>query len=160
MQIFFYWPLGGGAPRAATHYLNTLGLDKYTTTFYGCTGLKIVIKEHNSFQVEGRDSCFPFIYHSSGSPLSRSAAFITSLVALRGELDCPSCARGTGTVLPRRQSQQVHLGGCNNLDIGNLLNPWWRPVPASQFQDLQRLLEKGINKLPVVVLVDHSIAGY
>ena len=27
---FFYWPLGGGAPRAATQYLNTLGLDKYT----------------------------------------------------------------------------------------------------------------------------------
>ena len=71
------------------------------------------------------------------------------------------CARvGKGTLLPRRQSQQVHLGGYNHLDTGNLLSPWWRPVLASQFQDLQRLLEKGINKLPVVVLVDHSIAGY
>ena len=121
--------------------------------------IRIHIKEHNSAQVEGRDSCFPFVYHSSGSPLSRSAAFITSQVALRGELDCPSCARGTGTVLPRRQSQQVHLGGYNHLGTGNLLSPWWRPGPASQFQDLQRLLEKEFNKLPVEVLVDHSIAG-
>jgi len=102
-----------------------------------------------------------FLLSFTRSPCARAAAFITSLVTLRGGLDCPSCARvGTGTLLPRRQSQQVHLGGYNHLDTGNLLNPWWRPVPASQFQDLQRLLEKGINKLPVVVLVDHSIAGY
>ena len=82
-----------------------------------------------------------------------------SLVALRGELDCPSCARGTGTVLPRRQSQQVHLGGCNHLGNGNLLSPWWRPGLHSLFQDLQRLLEKEFNKLPVEVLAGLSIAG-
>ena len=29
LYSFFYWPLGDGAPRAATHYLYTLGLDKY-----------------------------------------------------------------------------------------------------------------------------------
>ena len=69
------------------------------------------------------------------------------------------CQGGTGTVLPRRQSQQVHLGGYNHLGTGNLLSPWWRPGLASQFQDLQRLLEKEFNKLPVEVLVDHSIAG-
>ena len=103
-----------------------------------------------------------FSFHSSFSrfSLSRLAAFNTTLVTLRGGLDCPSCATGTGTCLPHRQSQQVHLGRSNHLDIVNLLSPWWRPVLASQFQDLQRLLEKGINKLPVVVLVDHSIAGY
>jgi len=63
-----YWPLGGGAPRAATHYLYTIGLDNYTRSFYGCTSLKIHIKEHNSAMVEGRDSSFPFIHHSAGSP--------------------------------------------------------------------------------------------
>ena len=61
--------------------------------------------------------------------------------------------------MPRRQSQQVHLGGYNHLGTGNLLSPWWRPGLASQFQDLQRLLEKEFNKLPVEVLVDLSIAG-
>ena len=44
--VFFDWPLGGGAPRAATHYLYTLGLDKYTRSLNGCTSLKIHIKEH------------------------------------------------------------------------------------------------------------------
>ena len=69
------------------------------------------------------------------------------------------CQGGTGTVLPRRQSQQVHLGGYNHLGTGNLLSPWWRPGLASQFQDLQRLLEKEFNKLPVEVLAGLSIAG-
>ena len=53
--LFFYWPLGGGAPRAATHYLYTIGLDNYTRSYYGRTSLKISIKEHNSSMVEGRD---------------------------------------------------------------------------------------------------------
>ena len=102
-----------------------------------------------------------FLLSFTRSPCARAAAFITSLVTLRGGFDCPSCARvGTGTLLPRRQSQQVHLGGYNHLGTGNLLSPWWRPGLASQFQDLQRLLEKEFNKLPVEVLVDHSIAGY
>ena len=96
-------------------------------------------------------------FHSSFSrfSLSRLAAFYTSLVTLRVGLDHPSSANGTGTVLPRKQSQQVHLGRCNHLDIGNLLSPWWRPGLHS----LQRLLEKEINKLPVEVLVGFSIAG-
>ena len=42
--------------------------------------------------------------------MSRLAAFYTSLVTLRVGLDHPSSANGTGTVLPRKQSQQVHLG--------------------------------------------------
>ena len=54
-NVFFYWPLGGGAPRAATHYLYTIGLDNYTRSYYGRTSLKISIKEHNSSMVEGRD---------------------------------------------------------------------------------------------------------
>ena len=53
--FFFYWPLGGGAPRAATHYLYTIGLDNYTRSYYGRTSLKISIKEHKSSVVEGRD---------------------------------------------------------------------------------------------------------
>ena len=102
-----------------------------------------------------------FSFHLSFSrfSLSRLAAFNTTLVTLRGGLDCPSCATGTGTCLPRRQSQQVHLGRSNHLDIVNLLSPWWRPGLHSLFQDLQRLLEKEINKLPVEVLVGFSIAG-
>ena len=80
-------------------------------------------------------------------------------MTLRVGLDHPSSANGTGTVLPRKQSQQVHLGRCNHLDIGNLLSPWWRPGLASQFQDLRRLLEKEFNKLPVEVLAGLSITG-
>ena len=30
---FFYWPLGDGAPRATTQYLNALGLDKYFRSY-------------------------------------------------------------------------------------------------------------------------------
>ena len=33
--LFFYWPLGGGAPRAATQYLSRLRLDKFTRCYIG-----------------------------------------------------------------------------------------------------------------------------
>ena len=90
-----------------------------------------------------------FSFHSSFSrfSLSRLAAFYTTLVTLRGGLDCPSCATGTGTCLPRRQSQQVHLGRSNHLDIVNLLSPWWRPGLHSLFQDLQRLRKKELFRV-------------
>ena len=122
--------------------------------------VRFYIKSSNILiEIVVRDSIFSFLRSFNRFSLARLVAFSTSLVTLRGGLDHPSSASGTGTALPRRQSQQVHLGRCNHLDIGNLLSPWWRPGLHSLFQDLQRLLEKEFTKLPVEVLAGFSIAG-
>ena len=91
-----------------------------------------------------RDSIFSFLRSFNRFSLARLVAFSTSLVTLRGGLDHPSSANGTGTVLPRKQSQQVHLGRCNHLDIGNLLSPWWRPGLHSLFPGPAAITGKGV----------------
>ena len=66
--FFFYWPLGGGAPRAATQYLDTLGLDKYTRSLNGSTSLRIHIKSTNKHWLWDEIQYFLSFNHSAGSP--------------------------------------------------------------------------------------------
>ena len=67
-RTFFYWPLGGGAPRAATQYLDTLGLDKYTRSLNGSTSLRIHIKSTNKHWLWDEIQYFLSFNHSAGSP--------------------------------------------------------------------------------------------
>ena len=132
----------------------------YTTTFYGCNSLKVDIKEHNSLLVEGRDQCFPFVYHSSGSPLTRSAAFITSLVALRGGLDCPSCARVAQELSCLVGSLSRFIQVVIIIQVqGTCLAPGGDLALPHSFRTCSDYWKKEFNKLPVEVLVAHSIAG-
>ena len=67
-ELFFYWPLGGGALRAATQYLDTLGLDKYTRSLNGSTSLRIHIKSTNKHWLWDEIQYFLSFNHSAGSP--------------------------------------------------------------------------------------------
>ena len=70
--------------------------------------VRFYIKSSNILrEIVVRDSIFSFLRSFNRFSLARLVAFSTSLVTLRGGLDHPSSANGTGTVLPRKQSQHT-----------------------------------------------------
>ena len=107
-HFFFHWPLGDGAPRATTQYLNALGLDKYFRSYMAVRVSSWEIKaQMNNTCYWFRDLwVIPFFNQSIRFSLCSLVVFFTSLATLRGRLDCPSCAVGTSV----QRSKEFHSG--------------------------------------------------
>ena len=120
--IFFYWPLGDGAPWATTLYRIVTWTRQVFLIFHGRTSRNLSHINKYTY-VTGCNQCGHFLssINQFRYSLLSSVVFYTSLATLQGGLYCPSCDGCAGTSLPRRQSQQVGLDRSNNLGILNLL---------------------------------------